>query len=145
MGGGGQQSSAQQGLEQARAGCTCAGLAKAGCLPQAGRAPLPSGINTAVCCPAPTAACRAAPELLWGERCTEKADIYSYGRWGGAGWVARGEAARRQVHVQVPHVPRTSWNRSDGVHALHKDRPLPVWSLPSAPRLAGDIPPRTAT
>lgn len=23
--------------------------------------------------------CRAAPEMLWGERCTEKADIYSYG------------------------------------------------------------------
>ncbi|KAL4437440.1 hypothetical protein ABPG75_004579 [Micractinium tetrahymenae] len=24
-------------------------------------------------------ACRAAPELLWGERCTEKADVYAYG------------------------------------------------------------------
>lgn len=24
-------------------------------------------------------ACRAAPELLWGERCSEKADIYSFG------------------------------------------------------------------
>lgn len=23
--------------------------------------------------------CRAAPEMLWGERCTEKADIYSFG------------------------------------------------------------------
>lgn len=23
--------------------------------------------------------CRAAPEILWGERCTEKADIYSFG------------------------------------------------------------------
>ena len=27
----------------------------------------------------PSPFCRAAPEMLWGQRCSEKADIYSYG------------------------------------------------------------------
>ena len=35
--------------------------------------------------PALSPACRAAPEMLWGERCTERADIYSYGV--GGGWL----------------------------------------------------------
>ena len=30
-------------------------------------------------CPSPLPACRSAPEVLSGKRCTEKVDLYSFG------------------------------------------------------------------